>query len=131
MSILLLLVFTGLSAQQIPDTAYNPPIASPAYAKGEGPVLWIDEGHHNFHTKDGRYQAFARLAERDGYEVQGYTGKFDQKTLSQGKILVISNALHKKNVENWYVPIHSAFTSKRNKGFKGVGRIWRTALAHS
>ncbi len=129
--IILLFAFTRLSAQQIADTAYNPAIASPAYALGKGPILWIDEGHHNFHTKEGRYQAFARLTERDGYQVEAYKGKFDLKTLSQGKILVISNALHKKNVENWYVPIYSAFTQKEIKALKdwveSGGRLWLIA----
>ncbi len=56
-----------LKAQQLADTTYNPPIYSPAYEAGKGPIIFIDEGHHNFHTKDGRYRAFSDLLERDGY----------------------------------------------------------------
>ena len=99
-----------LLGQQVADENYNPPIAKPEYKKGEGALVFIDEGHHNFHTKEGRYKAFSNLLERDGYLVESYKGAFDKKKLQKGKILVISNALNKKNVRHWYVPIHSAFT---------------------
>ncbi len=59
-----------LFSQQIADTTYNPIIPNPEYEFGEGPVVFIDEGHFNFHTKNGRYLAFTRLLERDGYNVQ-------------------------------------------------------------
>lgn len=100
----------GLFAQQVADTTYRPPINNPAYSSGKGPVVFIDEGHFNFHTKDGRYNSFATLLERDGYRVQGYTWVFTKEKLASGKILVISNALHEINQENWYLPTPSAFT---------------------
>lgn len=105
-----ILVFMRSFSQQISDTSYHPPIPEPAYLPGKGPVVFIDEGHHNFHTKDGRYQSFSNLLERDGYTVQGYQGMFETDRLSKGKILVISNALNEINVQNWYVPTPSAFT---------------------
>lgn len=101
-----------LMAQQIADTSYKPNIENPAYEKGLGSIVFIDEGHHNFHTKDGRYLAFARLLERDGYHVQAYKGDFNKAKLKQGNILVISNALNELNIENWYLPNPSAFTKK-------------------
>ncbi|MEM7110695.1 MAG: DUF4350 domain-containing protein [Bacteroidota bacterium] len=101
-----------LKAQQLADTTYNPPIYSPAYEAGKGPIIFIDEGHHNFHTKDGRYRAFSDLLERDGYRAMAYEGKFTKAKVSKGKILVISNALHQSNLENWYLPNPSAFTDK-------------------
>ena len=110
--LVMLVLSPGLLAQQIADTTYNPPISHPAYASGEGPVVFIDEGHYNFHTKEGRYTSFASLLERDGYEVQAFQGEFKPKKLVKGKILVISNALHEQNVENWFLPTYSAFTPK-------------------
>jgi len=104
-----------LFAQQIADTTYNPKIQHPEYAKGKGPIVFIDEGHHNFHTKDGRYKPFANLLERDGYNVQAYTGVFGAKELARGKILVIANALNEKNVNDWFLPTPSAFTKKEIK----------------
>ncbi len=98
-------------AQQIADTSYNPEIPMPEYEKGKGPVIFIDEGHYNFHTKDGRYTAFAKLLERGGYNVKAYSGMLEKEKLKAGKILVISNALNSINAENWYLPTPSAFTT--------------------
>ncbi|MEE9461945.1 MAG: hypothetical protein V3V53_08940 [Bacteroidales bacterium] len=103
-------LFLNMYAQQVADTAYKPVIHDPAYEIGKGPVVYIDEGHHNFHTKEGRYKAFSNLVERDGYVVNGYEGEFERKHLSKGKILVISNALNEKNVQDWTLPNPSAFT---------------------
>lgn len=97
-------------AQQLPDTAYMPPIVDPVHAPGKGPVIYIDEGHFNFHTRSDRYMPFAMLLERDGYKIRGYAGPFTPKKLKQGRILVISNALEQANVENWHKPVLSAFT---------------------
>ena len=99
-----------LSGQQVPDTTYSPVIGNPAYAAGKGPVVFIDEGHNNIHTRGDRYLPFARLLERDGYRTDGYTGRFEEERLSSVRMLVISNALHPDNVESWYKPVHSAFT---------------------
>ena len=65
-----LIVPTWMFSQQIADTLYNPEIHNPAYIFGEGPVIFIDEGHHNFHTKNGRYKSFSNLLERD--ETMGF-----------------------------------------------------------
>lgn len=99
-----------LFSQQIADTTYNPEIKNPAYGLGKGPVVFIDEGHNNFHTKNGRYKAFSNLLERDGYIVKEYKSEFNEKELAKGKIIVISNALNEINVENWFLPTPSAFT---------------------
>lgn len=108
--IIFLLNATCLLSQQIPDTTYNPPLSHPEYKAGKGPVVFIDEGHFNFHTKDGRYQSFSNLLERDGYVVKSYQGKFERIKLNEGKILVISNALNKQNEQRWHNPVYSAFT---------------------
>jgi len=106
----LLLAISFTNAQQLPDTTYHPVITNPAYELGQGPIVLIDEGHHNFHTKDNRYKAFANLLESDGYVVEGYEGAFTRENLSNGKILVISNAMHASTLGNWIVPTTSAFT---------------------
>jgi hypothetical protein len=112
---LLLTVAANLNGQQVSDTSYNPAIRNPAYASGKGPVVYIDEGHNNFHTKEGRYLPFARLLERDGYGVEGFEGTFEAERLKGCRILVISNALNELNTERWYLPTPSAFTSQEIK----------------
>ncbi|MFT5253864.1 MAG: thiamine pyrophosphokinase [Flavobacteriales bacterium] len=87
-------------SQQVADIIYNPKINNAVYESGKGSVVFIDEGHHNFHTKNGRDKAFSNLLERDGYNVKEYKGNFNEKKLSKGKILVISNALNKINVKD-------------------------------
>ncbi|NIR50487.1 DUF4350 domain-containing protein [candidate division KSB1 bacterium] len=99
-----------LKAQQVADVKFNPDIRSPVYKKGEGPVVFIDEAHNNFHTLDGRYKPFADLLQKDGYQVKAFTKKFTKDRLNKSKILVISNALHDKNVGRWILPNPSAFT---------------------
>jgi hypothetical protein len=111
--VIALFILIGISsAQQIPDTTWQPVINSPEYATGLGSVVFIDEGHHNFHTKNNRYKPFSNLLEKDGYRVREYRGEFEKKKLTEGKILVIANALNKMNVTNWYLPTPSAFTGK-------------------
>ena len=112
-SVLVLMVWShSLFSQQVADSAFHPVIAKPVYESGKGPVVFIDEGHHNFHTKDGRYLPFAKLLERDGYRVKSYSGTFKPELLAKGKILVISNALNEINVQNWYLPTPSAFNNE-------------------
>lgn len=112
--ILTLMIFyasLALSGQQIADTSYCPDIKNPAYAAGKGPVVYIDEGHNNFHTMSGRYKPFATLVQRDGYRVQPCSGTFTEASLKGCRILVIANALNEVNVQRWYKPVFSAFTA--------------------
>ncbi|NMM47723.1 DUF4350 domain-containing protein [Marinigracilibium pacificum] len=112
-SFLITLIFCSnlaLFAQQIADSTYSPVIKNPAYPYKSGPVVFIDEGHFNFHTKNGRYKSFATLLERDGYKVREYSGDFKSVNLLKGKILVISNALNEQNQKKWHLPTPSAFT---------------------
>ena len=105
------LLAAGLPAQrQYADTLFSPPIDDPAYAPGAGPAVYIDAGHQNFHTREGRYRPFATVLERDGYRVRSFPGPFTPAALRPVDILVISNALDARNVGNWTRPIHSAFT---------------------
>jgi hypothetical protein len=99
-------------SQQVPDTSFNPVISHPMYAEGKGSDVYIDEGHYDFHTREGRYKPFAKVLEKDGYVVKSYTGLFTTGELSPVKILVIANALNKVNATgNWTLPAPSAFTS--------------------
>jgi hypothetical protein len=98
------------SAQQVADLKYKPPIPRPAYEAGKGPRIAIDGAHHNFHTAEGRYKPFAELLRRDGYRVDGLRQLFSVESLKEVDVLVISNALHERNAEDWSPPNPSAFT---------------------
>jgi hypothetical protein len=63
-----------------------------AYAPGHGPVVCLDEAHHNFHTLDERFWPFGELLRRDGYVVRAFRSKFDAASLADCRILVIANA---------------------------------------
>jgi hypothetical protein len=106
----ILLLSCTLNAQQVADTLYNPIVKNPAYAEGQGPVIFIDEAHHNFHTASGRYKPFAALLQKDGYVVKPLSDSFNSEGLSKGKILVIANAIHEDNMGQWTLPIQNAFT---------------------
>jgi hypothetical protein len=105
------LTATGIvSAQQVADLKYRPPLPRPAYESEKGPRVVIDEAHFNFHTADGRYKPFADLLRRDGYRVDGLRLLFSKESLKGVNVLVISNALPERNAKDWSPPTPSAFT---------------------
>lgn len=97
-------------AQQLPDKAFSPEIKQPAYAYGKGPWILLDEAHYNFHKTDGRFYAFVKTLEKDGYVVKANKSFFTEASLKNVRILVIANALHVSDTSDWVVPNPSAFT---------------------
>jgi hypothetical protein len=111
-----ILVFLNLPVEmQAADKFYNPPILHPSYSKDMGPVIFIDQGHNNIHTLNGRLRSTAKLLRRDGYRVLSYEGQFESSRLKEGKILMIVNAVHKSNLEDWTLPTPSAFSDDEIK----------------
>lgn len=89
----LLLILSVLSlAQQVADPDFDVTVKKPAYTK-KHPVVFLDEGHYNFHTASGRYKPFADLITNDGYKVIPSKQKFTKDSLKGCEVLVISNAL--------------------------------------
>jgi hypothetical protein len=109
-AIVLLAATSIVSAQQVSDLEYKPPLPWPAYELGKGPRVVIDGAHHNFHTADGRYQPFTELLRRDGYRVDGLGRPLSADSLNGVEVLVIANALNERNVKDWSLPTPSAFT---------------------
>lgn len=101
----------GLGAQQVADPGFRPVFSDAAFPPGKGAVVAIDEAHGNFHTRDGRYQGFTRVAEADGHRVRTWDTAFDPEALNAVDVLVIANALHPSNAEQWALPTPSAFTA--------------------
>jgi hypothetical protein len=101
------------SSGQVPDKSYAPVIHDPAYRAGEGPVVCVDEAHHNFHTLENRFWAFGELLRRDGYVVKSGMKKFSAAVLEECKILVIANAMLESGDWGEYpYPTPSAFTDE-------------------
>jgi hypothetical protein len=97
-------------AAQLYDPDFLPKVVAPRYEADTGPIVAIDEAHANFHTIDGRYRPFADLLAADGYQPKANAEPFSAATLAEMDILVISNALHPSNHQNWRLPTPSAFT---------------------
>jgi TolA-binding protein/predicted TPR repeat methyltransferase len=93
----------------VADPSYNPKIDKPSFPIGQGPMVAIDEGHHNHHTRTGRYAPFAKLLAADGYQVRSHRGTISARSLDGVDILVIANALHPGNIDKWELPTPSAF----------------------
>lgn len=79
------------------DSAFRPAIGDRAFAEGEGPVLFFDEGHNNFHETGGTYSPFVAFIERDGYVVKPTTVRFSAESLAACDILVIADAMPRKH----------------------------------
>ena len=85
------------------------PSSTPTPPTSPDRVVLFDQGHFSGHTVRGTY-AFASIVEGDGWTVMPVT-RIDEEVLNQGRILVVVNALHPSNVNNWTLPISSAFSA--------------------
>jgi hypothetical protein len=117
--VLALGVASPLTSQQVADTSFIAQLQNPRFEAGTGPVVLIDEAHNNFHTANGRYLAFAALLRRDGYVVRPFARLFTSQTLAEGDVLVISNAISERNVDDWSLPVDPAFTDAEVAAVKG------------
>lgn len=79
-----------------PDPEYVVHVAQPAYPRGGGPVVLIDQTHQNLGTlrrgsEPGLFSPFAELLEADGYTVEALEGGFDRAALDAATILVVAD----------------------------------------
>ena len=90
-------------------------ISNEIYPNKGGSIIYIDEEHNNFHTKDGRYYSFTKLLEQDGYQVESYENTFNNINLKKVDILVIANALPDSIRPPITSPTKSAFSKDEIK----------------
>ena len=75
-----------------PDRDFDTSVGTPAYTSS-GPLVLIDEAHHNIHTAKGTYAPFAALIRNDGYQVRRGREPISQSGLQGVGIIIIANAL--------------------------------------
>jgi hypothetical protein len=90
--LVVILISTAVSAQQIADPYFNAKVDNPAFTKNFPRVLF-DEAHNNSDTARGRYKPFADLLFNDGYHVAVNRQPFTKESLKSFKIMVIVNPL--------------------------------------
>jgi len=130
-AVMLAAFIVPLSSQQVADTTYRPVVENPEYPTGGGPVVLLDAAHHNFHTLDGRFLAFGRVLQADGYIVRSSEAPFTASLLRDAAILVISNAINERNVDDWSLPTPSAFSADEigavREWVESGGSLWLIA----
>ncbi len=67
-------------------------VAHPAYAKGAGPVVLFDQGHHNHHDLSGTYAPAATVLANDGFQLRTLRSQYTADSLSGASILLIVTA---------------------------------------
>lgn len=92
-TLLVTVCFAQVEPPRIGDSGFEFEIEKPAHARGEGPVVLIDEAHNNFHTATGTYKPFASFLEKDGCVIRRGKKKITGKSLEPCKVLVISDAM--------------------------------------
>lgn len=105
-------------ARQRADASFGLKVTNPRYSEGHGPIILLDEAHHNFHTTEGRYRPFTEFLAKDGYRVQPNRAPFSPEALRPARILVIANALNAVNQDQWTLPTPSAFTDEEIETMK-------------
>ncbi|MBS1543173.1 MAG: DUF4350 domain-containing protein [Bacteroidetes bacterium] len=105
-----MMVTIGAAGQQVADESFNHEIKNPVYPRGKGSAITLDEAHFNFHTLKGRYAAFGRVLQNDGYVLKSSSLPFTGSSLAGTKILVIANAL--PDTMEWKLPTKPAFTKE-------------------
>ncbi|MFC2096914.1 hypothetical protein ACFLSI_01135 [Bacteroidota bacterium] len=94
--VMIIMLGTATVAQQISDIYFNPEIKNPGFPEGKGPIVFLDEGHNNFHKLEGRYKPFAILLRRDGFVLKSSTSEITSELLKKCSIFIISDPMSKK-----------------------------------
>jgi hypothetical protein len=94
---------------QLSDPDFKPKNTKKNFSASNSPIVFIDEAHNNFLTKNGRYMPFSQVLSSDGYTVKQGKEKFSFKYLQGADILVIANALD-KNRRDYNPPFGDALS---------------------
>ena len=101
---LAMLVSVACSSEQRVDASFHVKLPNPpTYLMASGPVVALDEAHNNVALTAGRYAPFIEVLEADGFVVRSLRTAFTPVSLGDVGLLVITGALHDRNLENWYL----------------------------
>ena len=102
---------TTRAQHQVADDTWQPDTASPAFPADSGPRILVDAAHGNWHTIDGRFRGFAKLARADGYRVASATETLSPTLFESADLFVIANAVKDGENSEWVLPTPPAFES--------------------
>ena len=74
------------------DESFDPPIPAPAYSKGQGPLILVDQQHRNVVSLTTYFGPVGRYLARDGYTVRPLSEPFSAASLKNARIVVVINA---------------------------------------
>ncbi len=92
LGILVIMTVTS-QAQMLNDSPFDATVSHPKYAKGKGPKVLIDAGHHNFIVELGLAKPLIDVANSDGYEVKIDSMQFSKAYLSNYNLVIIMPAM--------------------------------------
>ncbi|MEP0354529.1 DUF4350 domain-containing protein [Paraglaciecola sp.] len=116
-ALLLIGVLSCTDSDQLPDPDFAPQNTKSTFSTLNSPVVFIDEAHNNFLTKNGRFKPFSQVLSSDGYTVKSSKEKFTLTYLKQADILVVANALDRDR-QDWSPPFGDAFDQEEIKALK-------------
>ena len=113
MMIFSLLTSPWVKAQETNDREFKFEIRNPAFPQQKGPVVCIDEAHHNVHTIDKLFAPFVQVMRADGFQPIPLKGVIDGTSLSQCNVLILGNgqANDMQSSKFWTYPHVSAYSS--------------------
>lgn len=97
--LMVLVLATAASAQQIADPHFDTRVENPAFTKNFPRVLF-DEAHYNVDNVNNRYKPFADLLFNDGYHIAVNRKPFAKESLASFKVLVIVNPLGAEDMDD-------------------------------
>ena len=73
---LCLMLTIAAQGQMLNDSPFDSNVLHPKFAKGKGPTILFDKGHHNFIVEMGLAKPLMDVAAADGYQVKVDSMKF-------------------------------------------------------
>jgi hypothetical protein len=94
------------------DPEFDSSVEKPRYSQGTGPVILLDNAHHNFIVQWNFIEPFEDLAKSDGYQTVVDSLKFTPEYLSNIDIVMIITALPFEFGTKTEVTNNSTFTTE-------------------